>query len=116
MLEKLLKSEEYLRDKVAFTMIDRILLSDTLEYYTDGENYLICRSNPTTPIWVWNKDDISENKVNEILIKLDNMLDEDNVIQNSGQVLAGWLTGSDSGNETALLLHIISNHHWIKSN
>lgn len=81
MLEKLLKNEEYLKEQTTFNIISLILTSKTLEHYTDGENYLICRSNPNTPIWVWNKDDISENKVNEILIKLDNMLDEDNVIQ-----------------------------------
>ena len=81
MLEKILNNEEYLKEQTTFNIISLILTSKTLEHYTDGENYLICRSNPNTPIWVWNKDDISENKVNEILIKLDNMLDEDNVIQ-----------------------------------
>ena len=81
MLEKVLNSEEYKKEKTTFSIISLILTSDTLEYYTDGENYLICRSNPNTPIWVWNKDDISEEIVNEILTKLDNMLDEDKVIQ-----------------------------------
>ena len=81
MLEKVLNSEEYKKEKTTFSIIPLILTSDTLEYYTDGENYLICRSNPNTPIWVWNKDSISEEIVNEILTKLDNMLDEDKVIQ-----------------------------------
>ena len=81
MLEKVLNSEEYKKEKTTFSIISLILTSDTLEYYTDGENYLICRSNPNTPIWIWNKDSISEEIVNEILTKLDNMLDEDKVIQ-----------------------------------
>jgi ribosomal protein S18 acetylase RimI-like enzyme len=69
------------KKKTIFSIISLILTSDTLEYYTDGENYLICRSNPNTPIWVWNKDSISEEIVNEILTKLDNMLDKERVIQ-----------------------------------
>lgn len=81
MLEKVLNSEEYKKEKTTFSLISLILTSDTLEYYTDGENYLICRSNPNTPIWVWNKDDISEDIVNEILTKLGSMLDEKSVIQ-----------------------------------
>jgi len=81
MLEKVLNSNEYKNDKILFTIVNLILTSDSLEYYTDGENYLICRSNPNTPIWVWNKDNISEPIVNEILIKLDSMLDEEKVIQ-----------------------------------
>jgi len=81
MLEKILNNKEYLKEKTTFNIISLILTSDTLEYYTDGENYLICRSNPNTPIWVWNKDSISEEIVKEILTKLDNMLDGDKVIQ-----------------------------------
>lgn len=81
MLEKVLNSEEYKKEKTTFSIISLILTSETLEYYTDGQNYLICRSNPNTPIWVWNKDDISEDIVNEILIKLDSMLDKERIIQ-----------------------------------
>lgn len=81
MLERVLNSEEYKKEKTTFSIISLILTSDTLEYYTDGEKYLICRSNPNTPIWIWNKDDISEEIVNEILLKLDNMLDNEKVIQ-----------------------------------
>lgn len=81
MLEKVLNSEEYKKEKTTFSIISLILTSDTLEYYTDGENYLICRSNPNTPIWIWNKDSISEEIVNEILTKLDSMLDKERVIQ-----------------------------------
>ena len=81
MLEKVLNSEEYKKERTTFNIISLIITSDTLEYYTDGENYLICRSNPNTPIWVWNKVGISEEIVNEILTKLDNMLDDEKVIQ-----------------------------------
>ena len=41
--------------------------------------------------------------------------DEDNVIQNFGPVLAGWLTGSDAGNKAALLFQIICNFKRIKA-
>lgn len=81
MLEKVLNNKEYLDEQVTFSLIPLILTSETLEYYTDGENYLICRSNPDTPIWVWNKDDISNSKLNELLLKLHSMLDEEKVIQ-----------------------------------
>lgn len=75
MLEKVLTSEEYLKENTTYNIISLILTSDTLEYSTDGENYLICRSNPNTPIWIWNKDNISEDIVNKILTKLATMLD-----------------------------------------
>ena len=81
MLEKVLNSKEYIKEKTTFSIIGLILTSDTIEYYTDGENYLICRANPNTPIWIWNKDTIDESIVNEILVKLDSMLDEEKVIQ-----------------------------------
>lgn len=81
MLEKVLNSEEYKKEEILFSIVNLILTSDTLEYYTDGENYIICRSNPDTPIWVWNKDNISKDKLNEVMLKLDSMLDESKVIQ-----------------------------------
>ena len=81
MLENLLNSESYIKEKNKFSIISLILTSQTLEYFTDGKNYLICRSNPNTPIWIWNKDNISEEVVEEILSKVDSMLDKDKVIQ-----------------------------------
>lgn len=81
MLEKLLNSKEFLKEQTTFNLIPLILSSESLEYYTDGENYLICRSNADMPIWVWTKDDLSNNKLNEVLLKLDSMLDLEKVIQ-----------------------------------
>ena len=81
MLENLLNSESYIKEQNKFSIISLILTSETLEYFTDGKNYLICRSNPNTPIWIWNKDSISEEVVEEILSKVDSMLDKDKVIQ-----------------------------------
>ena len=42
--------------------------------------------------------------------------DEYDIIQNLIQIIAGRLTGSDTGNETTLLLHVIGNHQRIKCN
>ena len=81
MLKNILNSEEYKKEKTLFNIISLILKSDTLEYYTDGKNYLICRSSSNTPIWIWNKDNINQVVINEILLKLDGMLDKNNVIQ-----------------------------------
>ena len=81
MLQDLINSKDYNQEKTLFNIISLILTSDTLEYYTDGKDYLMCRSNPNTPIWIWNKNDVDERVINEILLKLDSMLDENNVIQ-----------------------------------
>ena len=52
MLQDLINSKDYNQEKTLFNIISLILTSDTLEYYTDGKDYLMCRSNPNTPIWI----------------------------------------------------------------
>lgn len=58
MLKKVLESEEFSKDKTAFNLVSLIVTSVTLEYYTDGENYLICRSSEESPIWVWKEEEL----------------------------------------------------------
>ena len=81
MLKKILNNEEFLIEKTTFNLIFLIIDSEKLEYYTDGENYLICRSSEETPIWIWNKDSICKTKIEEVVNKLQLLLDEDNVFQ-----------------------------------
>ena len=45
-----------------------------------------------------------------------NRTDEDNVIQNPGQVLAGRLSGSDTGDKATLLFHVFCNLNRIEGN
>lgn len=77
MLEKVLNSENYQKDKYAYSLVDLMKTSDSFEYLTDGEKYLVCRSTRNTPVWVWTKDGLSEYELLEVLEKLESLLDKE---------------------------------------
>lgn len=78
---EILKSKEFLAEKTTFNLITLIMNSENPEYLTDNKTYLICRSSNITPIWIWTSNDISEEKQEEVLEKLDTLLDDDKVLQ-----------------------------------
>lgn len=78
---RILESKEFLQDKSHFNLISLILKTEDPEVITDDATYLICRSSRETPIWIWTKDDISEDKIDEVMTNLDTMFDEESVIQ-----------------------------------
>jgi predicted GNAT family acetyltransferase len=69
---KIFDSLEFIKDKYIFYIILRNLDSETLELYSDEENYIICRGAKYLPTWIWTKDEFDKNKINEIesLVKM----------------------------------------------
>ena len=69
---KIFLSEDFEKDKYKFHLILKNLPSPELELYSDEENYIICRGGKEWPTWIWTKDNMEENKIEEIerLIKI----------------------------------------------
>ena len=63
---KIFKSEDFQKDKYKFVLILQNLESDTLELYSDEENYVLCRGNKKYPTWVWTKDNFDRSLLPEI--------------------------------------------------
>ena len=72
---------EYKQDFAVFHIFDMIRNGEEAMLYSDGANYVIARSNPSTPIWIWSKDHISQDIIDEILNQLDKMIGEGNRVQ-----------------------------------
>ena len=63
---KIFKSEEYKKDSYMFYIIEMNFPSPDLMLYSDEENYVVCRGKEGLPTWIWTKDNIEEEKMNEI--------------------------------------------------
>ncbi len=73
---KIFLSKEFQDDKYKFYIILKNLSSDTLELYSDEENYIICRGRVDLPIWIWTKDNFDKKIVNDIEKIINDMLIE----------------------------------------
>ena len=63
---KIFKSEEFQKDRYKFIVLLSNLDSETLELYSDEENYLLCRGNVSLPTWIWTKDNFDKSLLSEI--------------------------------------------------
>jgi len=63
---KIFNSREFQKDKYKFFLILQNLNSDTLELYSDEENYVLCRGHIEYPTWIWTKDNFDKSLLNEI--------------------------------------------------
>ena len=63
---KIFKSDEFQKDKYKFLLVLQNLNSDTLELYSDQENYLLCRGGTKYPTWIWTKDNFDRSLLPEI--------------------------------------------------
>ena len=63
---KILKSEEFQKDRYKFSLILSNLDSKTLELVSDEENYLLCRGEKEKPTWIWTKDNFDKSLLSEI--------------------------------------------------
>lgn len=63
---KIFKSHEFQNDKYKFLLILQNLDSDTLELYSDEENYVLCRGNTIYPTWIWTRDNFDKSLLNEL--------------------------------------------------
>ena len=58
-------SSEFQKDQYKFNVIAKIRESENPLIYSDGENYVFCRSDEGKPTWIWTKDGIEDKKVLE---------------------------------------------------
>lgn len=63
---KIFESEEFQKDRFKFLLILQNLNSETLELYSDEENYVLCRGSIIYPTWIWTKDNIDKSLLKEI--------------------------------------------------
>lgn len=63
---KIFNSKEFQKDKYKFDLIYKILENDNALLISDEENYIIARGDVKYPSWIWTKDKISQEKVQEL--------------------------------------------------
>lgn len=63
---KIFNSESFQNDKYKFFLILQNLGSETLELYSDEENYVLCRGGIKWPTWIWTKNNIDLSLLPEI--------------------------------------------------
>lgn len=79
---KTLQNDLYKKEDLKYCLITELISkSDELTFVEDEENYLICKSNNGAPIWIWNRDDISLEKIEELVSKLKEFTLNDDEIQ-----------------------------------
>ena len=63
---KVFNSKEFQKDKYKFDLIYKILENNNALLISDEENYIIARGDVKYPSWIWTKDKISQEKIQEI--------------------------------------------------
>ena len=63
---KIFNSEPFQKDKYKFFLILQNLESETLELYSDEENYILCRGEKNYPTWIWTKDNFDISLLSEM--------------------------------------------------
>lgn len=63
---KIFEREDFQNDKYKFLIILKNLSSETLELYSNEENYILCRGNIKYPTWIWTKDNFDKTVLSEI--------------------------------------------------
>lgn len=63
---KIFNSYEFQKDKYKFFLILQNLESETLELYSDEENYILCRGDIKWPTWIWTKDNFDSSLLKEV--------------------------------------------------
>lgn len=72
--EDLKQIKNFQQEKDKFYLLSVIALSSSPLMYSDLENYIIGRSETRYPTWIWTKDNLSEEKTDEITKILDKYL------------------------------------------
>lgn len=69
---KIFKSEEYVKDKFLFAILEKKINDPNAKIMSDGENYIITNESEERGPWIWTKDNFDNIKLKEIeeLIRL----------------------------------------------
>ena len=74
---KLFLNKDFLKDREKFSLVYKMLKSDKGLFLSDEENYLLAKGTPGYPTWVWTKDNLSKDKLLEVL----NLLKENYLVE-----------------------------------
>ncbi|MEG2654700.1 MAG: GNAT family N-acetyltransferase [Clostridium sp.] len=72
--DKIFESEKFRKDIVRYNIMRLIKDSSSPEIYSDGADIIVARSNINTPLWIWTSEDITSEKIEELMQLLDKLL------------------------------------------
>lgn len=64
--ENVINTDILKKDKVTFSVLLRIVNNKCNKVFTDRERIIICHSNAPFPVWVWTKDNVTEDELTRI--------------------------------------------------
>lgn len=70
----MLKIIKNVKQQSRFSLLYKIIESKNVKIVSDESNYIIAQSDENMPVWVWNKEDISDIKIKEIIEKLEEFI------------------------------------------
>lgn len=76
-------NKEFLKEKEKFSLFYRMLNSKEKLFYTDHDSYLVGQGNKNFPVWVWTKENLSKDKLVELL----KVLDENYLLQDETELV-----------------------------
>lgn len=74
---KIFLSKDFMKDRNLFNIYIDDIKNMSAEIYSDEENYIIFRGKPNYPIWIWTRNGIKQEIVNEIEEAMNIYLDGD---------------------------------------
>ena len=60
---KIFCSEDFLKDQYKFHILFINFSYETVELYSDEENYVVCRGAAGLPVWIWTKEHFDESRL-----------------------------------------------------
>ena len=78
---KLFLNKDFLKDKEKFSLVYKMLKSKEKLFLSDEENYLLAKGTVGYPTWVWTKDNLSNDKLLEVL----NLLKENYLVEDENK-------------------------------
>lgn len=78
---KLFLNKDFLKDKEKFSLVYKMLKSKEKLFLSDEENYLLAKGTKGYPTWVWTKDNLSNEKLLEVL----NLLKENYLVEDENK-------------------------------
>lgn len=92
---KVFNSEAFLNDKYLFNIIFLNLDNPNLLMLSDEENYIICRGDKSLPTWIWTKDNITSEKLEEVVSILKEYIYDKNLRFTSKKKFYDYLKNKD---------------------
>jgi hypothetical protein len=63
---EIFKSDEFIKDKYLFFILEKKINHENAQIMSDEENYVITNESPETNPWIWTKDNFDKSKLQEL--------------------------------------------------